>query len=280
MSGTVDAHVHLWDRALDPQDWIDPATMGPIDRDFGPDDLAEHLAATGLEAAVVVQSSNSLEETLRLVALDGPAIGAVVGWVDLCADVPAQLARVEGAAKKPLVGIRHLAHIDPDPEWLLRPDVGRGLAALADRGKTFDLVVRDWQLPQAARVAATHEGVQFVLDHLAGPPGDPVELRRWAEDLRELARRPNVVAKLSGLVSGLEPGTWGVEDLRAPVEVALEAFGPGRILYGSDWPLVELGGGGRAWRAAVDELLAGLSADDVDRVLGANAARVYGTGAL
>ena len=276
MSGTVDAHVHLWNRALDPQDWIDPATMGPIDRDFGPEELAEPLAATGCDRAVVVQSSNSIEETLRLVALEARSIGAVVGWVDLGADVPAQLARVEDAATRPLAGVRHLAHIDPDPEWLLRPDVDRGLTALAREDKTFDLVIRAWQLPQASRVAAAHEGVRFVLDHLAGPPSDPVELRRWAGDLHELARRPNVVAKLSGLVSGLEPGTWGVEDLRAPVEVAFEAFGPERILYGSDWPLVELGGGARSWREAVGELLEGLSADDVDGVLGANAARVYG----
>ena len=276
MRGTVDAHVHLWNRALDPQDWIDPATMGPIDRDFGPEDLAEHLAASGCESAVVVQSSNSIDETLRLVGLQARAVGAVVGWVDLGADVPAQLAQVEEAAKKPLAGIRHLAHIDPDPEWLLRPDVSRGLTALAREDKTFDLVIRAWQLPQASRVAAAHEGVRFVLDHLAGPPSDPVELRRWSDDLHELARRPNVVAKLSGLVSGLEPGTWGVEDLRAPVEVAFEAFGPERILYGSDWPLVELGGGARWWREAVGELLEGLSTDDVDRVLGANAAGVYG----
>jgi L-fuconolactonase len=275
MSGAVDSHVHLWTRALDPQDWIDPATMAAIDRDFGPDDLAEQLAATGCESAIVVQSSNSIEETRRLVALESRAVGAVVGWVDLTADVPAQLARVESAAKQRLSGIRHLAHIDPDPEWLLRPDVGEGLDALARHDTSFDLVIRAWQLPQASRVAAAHEDLQLVLDHLAGPPGDAPELARWAEDLRELARHPNVVAKLSGLVSGLEPGTWSVDDLRAPVEIALEAFGPERVLYGSDWPLVELGGGAPAWRSAVGELLEGLSDDEVDHVLGANAARVY-----
>ncbi|MEU4192358.1 amidohydrolase family protein [Kribbella sp. NPDC026611] len=275
MSLGIDAHVHLWDRALDPQDWIDPRTMAPIARDFGTADLKEMLASTGLDRAIVVQSSNSLEESVRLAQLDSSVVAGVVGWVDLTADVAAQLERIHRPAAVPVVGVRHLAHIDPDPEWLLRDDVAQGFAVLDREGLCFDLVVRDWQLSQAALVSGRHEELQFILDHLGGPPPPGEDTTAWAAGLRELARRPNVVAKVSGLVSGLAPGSWRAEDLADRVLIALEAFGPDRLLYGSDWPLAELGGGAVAWKAAADSLFSGLSAAERARVFGGNAAEVY-----
>ena len=275
MTVGIDAHVHLWDRALDPQDWIDPQTMGPIARDFGPADLGSMLASTGLERAVVVQSSNTLEESVRLAQLDQSRVAGLVGWVDLTAEVGPQLDRIRRTATAPVVGVRHLVHIDPDPEWMVREDVALGLAALDREGLCFDLVVREWQLPQAALVSGRHEGLRFVLDHLGGPPAPGEDTRAWAAGLRELARRPNVVAKVSGLVSGLAPGSWRAEDLADRVSIALEAFGPDRLRYGSDWPLAELGGGAAAWKSAVDTLLAGLSEAERRRVLGGSAAEVY-----
>lgn len=275
MTVGIDAHVHLWDRATDPQDWIDPETMAPIARDFGTADLKAMLASTGLDRAVVVQSSNSLEESVRLAQLDPSEVAGLVGWVDLTADAGPQLDRIRANATVPVVGVRHLVHIDPDPEWLLREDVARGLAALERAGLCFDLVVRDWQLPQAALVSGRHEGLRFVLDHLGGPPPPGEDLRVWAAGLRELARRPNVAAKVSGLVSGLAPGSWRGEDLADRVSIALEAFGPDRLLYGSDWPLAELGGGATAWKSAVDRLLAGLSETERRRVRGDSAAEIY-----
>ncbi|WP_432936893.1 amidohydrolase family protein [Kribbella sp. CA-253562] len=275
MSLGVDAHVHLWDRAQDPQDWIDPRTMAPIARDFGSADLGVMLAATGLERAVVVQSSNSLEESVRLAQLDQSVVAGVVGWVDLTAEVGPQLDRIRRDATVPVVGVRHLVHIDPDPAWLLRDDVALGLAALEREGLCFDLVVREWQLPQAAFVSGRHEGLRLVLDHLGGPPAPGADLTAWATGLRELARRPNVVAKVSGLVSGLAPGSWRAEDLADRVAIALEVFGPDRLLYGSDWPLAELGGGAAVWRTAADHLFAGLSESERGRVFGGNAAATY-----
>jgi L-fuconolactonase len=233
------------------------------------------LASTGLERAVVVQASNSLEESVRLAQLDQSVVAGLVGWVDLTADVGPQFDRIRRNATVPVVGVRHLVHIDPDPEWLLREDVALGLAALDREGLCFDLVVRDWQLPQAALVSGRHEGLRFVLDHLGGPPALAEDTRAWAAGLRELARRPNVVAKISGLVSGLAPGSWRAEDLADRVTIALEAFGPDRLLYGSDWPLAELGGGAPAWKSAVDSLLTGLSEAERRRVLGGNAAEIY-----
>lgn len=181
MTVGIDAHVHLWDRALDPQDWIDPQTMGPIARDFGPADLSAMLASTGLERAVVVQSSNSLEESVRLAQLDRSVVAGMVGWVDLTAEVGPQLDRIRRDATVPVVGVRHLVHIDPDPEWLLQEDVAVGLAALDREGLCFDLVVREWQLPQAALVSGRHEGLRFVLDHLGGPPTLGEDTKAWAK---------------------------------------------------------------------------------------------------
>ncbi|MFI6833743.1 amidohydrolase family protein [Kribbella sp. NPDC050241] len=275
MTVGIDAHVHLWDRALDPQDWIDPQTMGPIARDFGSSDLEAMLASTGLERAVVVQSSNSLTESIRLAQLDPAVVAGVVGWVDLTAEVGPQLERIRDNATVPVVGVRHLVHIDPDPEWMLRADVDLGLAALDREGLCFDLVVREWQLPQAALVSGRHERLRCVLDHLGGPPGLAEDTTDWAAGLRELARRPNVAAKVSGLVSGLAPGSWRAEDLADRVSIALEAFGPDRLLYGSDWPLAELGGGAAVWKSAVDSLLTDLSEAERRRVLGGSAAEVY-----
>ncbi|MFF7212661.1 amidohydrolase family protein [Streptomyces sp. NPDC008238] len=275
MNTRIDAHVHLWDRAVDPQDWIDPETMAPIARDFGAVDLSGMLASTGLDAAVVVQSSNSLDESIRLAALDSPAVAGLVAWVDLTAEVGPQLDRIRENAAVPVVGVRHLAHIDPDPEWLTREEVGAGLGALEREGLCFDLVVREWQLTQATRLAARHDGLRFVLDHLGGPPGPGQDRTTWAARLRQLARQPNVVAKVSGLTSGLAPGSWCADDLAAPVMIALGSFGPERLLYGSDWPLAELGGGAAPWKSALETLLPGLSASERTGVFGGNAADVY-----
>ena len=278
MTERIDAHVHLWNRALDPQDWIDPDTMAVIDRDFGTADLATMLAATGMDRAVVVQAGNSLEESIRLARSDARVVAGLVAWVDLLADVPAQLARVREGATVPVVGVRHLVHVDPDPEWLLRRELDAGLAALAEAGLVFDLVVRDWQLSQAATVARRNPGLRFVLDHVGGPLAEDADLSRWEAGVRELAALPNTWVKLSGLASGLAPGSWTSADLRPVVETALDAFGPDRVLYGSDWPLAELGGGAPAWRAAVDDLLAGLSPAQRAGVTGGTAAAVYALG--
>ncbi|GAA0413765.1 amidohydrolase family protein [Microbispora corallina] len=276
MSRSIDAHVHLWNRATDPQPWIDPATMGVIDRDFAPADLGRMLDSTGVDAAVVVQSSNSAAETRRLLAHPDARIAGVVGWADLTGDVAAQLDGLGPAERGRLVGIRHLVHVDPDPAWLQRPDVGKALEQLGAHGLGFDLVVRWWQLSPAAAVVAAHPGVRFVVDHLGGLAESDVDAG-WEAGLRELATRPNVFAKISGL-AGLVSGGGGAR-LRRAVDVALEAFGPERLMYGSDWPLAELGAGPVAWRCAVDELVAELSQAERRAVMSGTASAFYGLGA-
>jgi L-fuconolactonase len=265
----IDAHVHLWERAVDPQDWIDPATMPEIARDFGAADLAEMLDASGGDAAVVVQAANSAGETRRLLALAEPRIAGVVGWVDLTGDVAAQLAALDGSARA-LVGIRHLVHVDPDPAWLARPDVAAGLEVLAGAGLGFDLVLRASQLESAARVVAEHPGTRFVLDHLGGVA--EADVAEWEPGFRAIAGRPNVVTKLSGLWRM----TADPASLDRVVDIALEVFGADRLMYGSDWPLVRMGGDAAGWRALVDDALDALSADERAEILVGTATRHYG----
>ena len=274
MTGHLDAHVHLWDRSTDPQPWIDPATMAAIDRDFAPADLASMLDATGMAAAVVVQSTNSADETRRLLAHESPRIAGVVGWLDLSGDPRPQLDRLDPAARRRLVGVRHLVHLDPDPDWLGRPAVRAGLGRLAGCGLSFDLVVRWRQLPLSATVAQALPEVRFVVDHLGGI-AEADDLAGWAAGLQALARLPNVWAKISGLAGLIGPPSTGSEGARRAVEVALEAFGPDRLMYGSDWPVAELGAGAPAWRAAVDELTGGLSGAEREAILAGTASAFY-----
>ncbi|MCO8273639.1 amidohydrolase family protein [Actinoplanes sp. TRM 88003] len=267
---TVDAHVHLWNRATDPQPWIDPRTMAAIDRDFSYADLVRMLDETGTSSAVVVQAGNRMAETVRLLDDPGRRIAGVVGWIDLTADVDAQLGMLAAGARQSLVGLRHLVHVDPDPDWLARPDVGAALDELGRRGLCFDLVLRSWQLPLAAKVAEARPGTRFVLDHLGGI-AETTDDDAWATGLRVLAAHPHVYAKVSGL-AGLVNDP---ERLRRIIGVAVEAFGPDRLMYGSDWPMARLGAGPVPWREAVDEMIAGLSAGERHAITSRTARTCY-----
>jgi len=272
----IDAHVHVWTRSTDPQPWIDPETMAPINRDFTMDDLSAMLDTNGVRAAVVVQASNSLAESRRL--LDGATdrVAGVVGWLDLTADVAEQLAGLSDHQRSLLVGVRHLVHMDPDPEWLRRTDVMSALASLGRAELCFDLVVRWHQLAVAEAVVGELPDVQFVLDHLGNPPIGTTDLFVWERSLRALASHPNVSAKLSGVAGWVGGVDWTVDMCGRAIEVGVEAFGPDRMMYGSDWPVVDLAGGSGRWRRAAIELVAGLSPDERRSIYGATATRVYG----
>ncbi len=271
MSPSLDAHVHLWNRATDPQPWINPETMTAIDRDFAPDDLEQMLNVTSMDAAIVIQSSNSAAETRRLLTHGNPRIAGVVGWIDLTADADTQLDELDPAAYRRLVGIRHLVHSDPDSTWLTRPDVGAAFEQLAARDLGFDLVIRSWQLPIATAVVGDHPDVHFVVDHLGGV-AESDDYVGWEAYLRQLAGRPNVSAKISGLAAAMSSTRSG---LHRVVDVALDAFGPERLMYGSDWPLNELCGGPGAWRRAVDELIGELSRTEQQAIMGGTATAFY-----
>ncbi|GAA1870166.1 amidohydrolase family protein [Myceligenerans crystallogenes] len=279
MRQILDAHLHVWERARHPQPWIDPRTMAAIDRDFPPASAAAELSRNDVGGSVVVQAVNDLTETVDLLSgtRDLDAVAGVVGWIDLTGDVDAQVTMLRsGPGGEKLVGVRHVTFAEEDERWLSRADVGHGLDALARLGLTFDVLVGHHQLAQVADVVGDHPRTAFVLDHLGKVPLRGTELVDWAADLALVARRPNVVAKVSGLVTEDEAGRWSTERLRPVVRHALRTFGPGRLLYGSDWPLAELEGGYGAWLRAYLELTGHLPAADQAAVDGRNAARIYG----
>ncbi|MGO2748796.1 MAG: amidohydrolase family protein [Pseudoclavibacter sp.] len=283
----LDTHVHLWDRAVVPQTWIDPESMAAIDRDFSGSDLSVQLREVGVTRAVVVQSDRALIENTHLLdeAEQTPELVGVVGWVDLRGGkdgVRLQLDALGGheSASK-LVGIRHPVHIDEDERWLSRDDVAEGLAELGKRGLAFDLVIRPWQLEQAARLAARVPGTSFVLDHLGKPPLSTGRLEAWNDGLRQLAALPNVAAKISGLTIEDDWGDWSEAAVTRAIDPALELFGPPRLMFGSDWPLVRLTRGGYgSWIDAYRSATSSLSPTEQRQVDSGTAERVYGVGVV
>ena len=205
-------------------------------------------------------------------------IAGVVGWMDLTAPDPAQALEYLGHAPggQMLRGIRHLVQDEPDPDWLGRPEVRRGLAAVGAAALPYDLLVRPPQAEAALRLVREAPDQVFVLDHLGKPPVAEGELEPWAAWIRGMAAQPNVVGKLSGLVTEADWGTWTVPDLRPYTDIALEAFGPDRLMFGSDWPVCVLAGSyGEVFQTATD-LTAELSVDERAAVFGGTATRVYG----
>jgi L-fuconolactonase len=274
---TVDAHHHVWDLSVRDQDWI--GQDSPLRRDFTVADLAPEARAAGVDRTVLVQTITVPEETpefLRLAA-EHELIAGVVGWTDLTRPgVAEELARLRGLpGGAHLKGIRHQVQGEPDPGWLLRPDVRRGLAAVADAGLVYDLVVLPHQLPACAEAAASLPHLTFVLDHLGKPPIATGEREPWASGRRARAARPNTVAKLSGLVTEADHATWTTGDLRPYADTALDAFGPDRLMFGSDWPVCTLAAAyGRVLETA-EELTAGLSAAERTALYEGTARRVY-----
>ncbi|WP_329287027.1 amidohydrolase family protein [Streptomyces sp. NBC_00691] len=240
----VDAHHHLWDLSVRDQDWITGPALTPLRRTFTERDLSAETAAAGVTATVLVQTVTVAEETPEMLATarDSDLIAGVVGWTDLtspetAATLAALLALPGG---RHLVGIRHQVQSEPDPAWLLRPDVRRGLTAVAAAGLTYDLVILPHQLPAATTAARDLPELTFVLDHAAKPPVASGELEPWATDLRAFAALPNTVGKLSGLHTEADWHAWTVRDLRPYADTLLDAFGPSRLMFGSDWPVCTL----------------------------------------
>ncbi|MGC4853539.1 amidohydrolase family protein [Micromonospora sp. DT4] len=280
--GIVDAHHHLWVRARHPQPWIDPDTMAAIDNDFTPADLAPVARAAGVTETVVVQSIASVAETEHLlgIAAADPLIGGVVGWVNLTADdIDERLDRLRAArGGERLVAIRHLVQSEPDPAYLDRRDVRRGIAAVGVAGLAYDLLVRDHQLPVATRLVRDLPEVSFVLDHLGKPSLGRGDLGDWPADLRALAAEENVTAKLSGLVTEVDGPSWSAVDLRPAVDHALDAFGPHRLMFGSDWPVCLLASSYIRWVGVLGELLEPLGDGEQAAIWRETAVRAYRLG--
>jgi len=253
--------------------------LAAIRRRFGPEDLAPELAAAGVEATIVVQTRSSLDETRELLglAMSTSFVRGAIGWVDLTdpaiADVLAELRA--GFGGQHLVGLRHQVHDEPDPAWLTRPDVMRGIRAVAAAGLPFDLLVRTRELPAALELGRSLPAVRLVIDHLAKPPIAAGSLEPWSTLTRELASLDNVACKLSGLVTEASWATWGIGDLRPYVDHALETFGAGRLVFGSDWPVCLLAAAYGDVLEAARQVTAGLSPGERAAVFGENARMIY-----
>jgi L-fuconolactonase len=277
----VDAHQHFWpDPSLADYPWMTDE-LAAIRRPFQPVDLAPLLAASRIDRTVVVQARPSIEETATLLATAAttPYIAGVVGWVDLtdpgAGDTIDRLRGLPGGDR--LVGIRHQVQDEPDPDWLRRPDVRRGIAAVGAAGLAYDLLVLEIGLPAAVDTVRALPDVRFVLDHLAKPQIREGSLGTWAAAMAPLGAFPNVMAKVSGLVTEAGWSSWTVDDLVEPVRLALDLFGPGRLLFGSDWPVCLVAASYERVHDAAAEALdrAGLAPSERDRVFGANAIDVY-----
>jgi L-fuconolactonase len=278
-AGIVDAHHHLWDLGVRDQDWITGAALAPLRRDFLFGDYQPLAAQNGVVASVVVQTVTVPRETPELLELAATSdlIAGVIGWADLTApglaDQIAELTVRPGGDK--LVGLRHQVQNEPDPQWLTRADVLRGLAAVAGAGLAYDLVITAGQLPAAARAAAAVPNLLFVLDHLGKPAIASGSTQPWERDLRRLAALPNTAGKLSGLVTEADWTGWQVADLRPYADIALDAFGPGRLMFGSDWPVCTLAASyGEVLQAARD-LTGDLSDTEREAIFAGTATRLY-----
>jgi L-fuconolactonase len=271
----LDAHQHFWKYNPRRDAWITDE-MAAIQRDFLPIDLEGTLAANGFDGCVAVQADQSLDETEFLLDLAArhPLIKGVVGWVDLRS--PRLDETLETLAHDPrLRGLRHVAQAERD-DFLAQDDVMRGIGRLGRLGLTYDLLVFERQLPAALTLTSRLPDQAFVLDHLAKPRIKEGRLEPWATRVKELARRPNVCCKISGLVTEADWTGWRPEHLRPYLDVVFDAFGADRVMFGSDWPVCLVAATYERVLGVVDEYAAAFSADERDGLFGGNAARFYG----
>jgi L-fuconolactonase len=273
----IDSHQHFWRFEQAAYPWIQPS-MTALRRDYLPEDLAPHLASARIDGVVAVQAQQTIEETRWLLGLADrhPAIRGVVGWAPLVADdVDDVLGELAQHAR--LKGIRHIVHDEPDDRYILREDFNRGVARLARHGLVYDILIFAKHLPATLDFVDRHPHQPFVVDHIAKPT---IALERfddeWARHLRALAERPHVTCKLSGVVTEVRDPDWTSSLLAPYVELAIDAFGPDRILFGTDWPVCLLRSGYEQWVETVAGFTARLSVAEQQAIMGDNAARVYG----
>jgi len=273
-----DAHQHFWQYSAKEYGWIGP-DMAVLKQHRLPEDLAPLLKAAGLDGTVAVQARQTLEETQWLLDLadQHEFIRGVVGWVDLRSpDLHAQLARFSVHSK--FCGVRHVVQDEPDDQFVLRDDFLRGIAALAEFGLTYDILIFPRHLPVACELVARFPEQPFVLDHIAKPLIKDSVTEPWATGIRRLAAFANVVCKISGMITEADWRGWQPADFRPYLDVVFEAFGPGRIMFGSDWPVCMLAGNYAQVVGLVTEYVKQLSVDEQAAVWGTTAGQFYGLG--
>jgi L-fuconolactonase len=270
----IDAHQHFWRIDRGDYGWLTPA-QGAIYRDFLPPDLVPHVARLGIEATILVQAAPTVAETRFLlgVAAATPLVAGVVGWTPFEApDAPDAIAML--AHEHRLVGLRPMVQDEADDDWLLRPALRAAFDALIAHRLVFDALVLPRHLSRLARVLDRHPDLAVVVDHGAKPRIRESDVASWRADMAIVAAHPNVTCKLSGLVTEAPAGA-GLATLQPYIDVLLELYGTRRLIWGSDWPVVELAGGYDRWHGLAQEALSALDPAECAAVFGGNAERVY-----
>lgn len=272
----IDAHHHFWQYNPQEYGWITDATP-VLKRNYLPENLGRETSAVGVDGVVSVQARQTIGETQWLLDLAerNDFIRGVVGWVPLIS--PTVHADVERYShRRKFRAVRHVLQDEADDSYMLRDDFNRGISTLKDFDLRYDILIYERHLPQAIKLVDHHPSQVFVLDHIAKPRIREHVMSPWRENLRELARRPNVYCKLSGMVTEADHQKWSDRDLRPYMEAALEAFGPRRLMFGSDWPVCLLACTYKRWYEIVRDFAAPLAAEEQRRLFGGTAVEAYG----
>jgi L-fucono-1,5-lactonase len=270
----IDAHQHYWRLQRNDYGWLTPE-LAPIWRDFGPHDLAPLRAVHGITSTILVQAAPTDAETAFLLDLaeHEDSIAGVIGWTDFAA--PNASGRIaELAQNRLLVGLRPMLQDLEDDGWILRPECAAAFEAVLQSNLVFDALVRPRHLPVVDELAARYPALAIVVDHGAKPEIAKGAIEQWRIDILALGQRPNVSVKLSGLVTEAGPG-WNTAQIAPYASTLIAAFGPRRVLWGSDWPVLLLAGSYGDWHKTCEVLLAPLAAPDREAIFGGNAARLY-----
>jgi L-fuconolactonase len=273
---TIDAHHHLWRYTPREYEWIDDS-MPSLQRDFLTGELIREVAAADVDGTVAVQARQTLEETKWLLDMadECAAIRGVVGWAPIAGEEFPEVMEVFEDRPK-LKGLRHVIQGEKDEQYILREDFNSGIRCLLGSGLVYDILIASRHLPQTIEFVDEHPEQVFVLDHIAKPMIREGIVEPWAEQMRELGRREHVWCKLSGLVTEADWAKWDEVSLRPYLDVAVEAFGPSRLMVGSDWPVCLVASEYGRWFGVLREYFAGFSEAERVAVFGGNAVEVYG----
>jgi L-fucono-1,5-lactonase len=273
---TIDSHQHFWKYDPARDGWINDE-MFLLRRDFLPEDLERETDSNGVDGSIAVQADQSEDETLFHLRLaeNNKRIAGVVGWVDLCSPWIRERLQFFSQFEK-LCGFRHIAQSEPDERFLLRSEFLRGIAALHEFGFTYDILIYPKQLPAAIELASRFPEQPFVVDHLAKPEIKAGRREPWARHIRNIAQNANVYCKLSGLVTEADWHEWKSEDFRPYLDAVFEAFGPDRLMFGSDWPVCLLAASYRQVKQIIEDYVQAQEPAHKENIFGGNAIRFYG----
>ena len=271
----IDSHHHYWHYNPVEYHWIDDS-MKVIRTDFLPEKLEKTILKAGIDGVISVHARQSVEETEWLIGLahQNPFMKGVVGWLPLCQD-DIEVYLIHHSGEKILKGIRHVVQGESDPDFILGKDFNRGISLLKRYSLVYDILIMERQLPNTIKFVDLHPCQSFVLDHIAKPLIGINELSPWKENIQELAKRENVSCKISGMVTESDFNHWTPEQLLPYFDVILEAFGPDRLLFGSDWPVCLVATTYKSWADLVRKNISTFSKTEQAKIMGKNAVRIY-----